>query len=170
MEMLEAIKFLENNAPDPTSGLPEELFLFASRITPMVNVDLLIRDDTGRTLLSWRDDDFFEPGWHIPGGIVRYKEKFETRIKKVAEIEIGTEIDFDPAPLAINQVFQNKKKNRGHFISILYRCYLSSTYNLEIKNQDLSPTDSGYLKWHSICPPNLIETQEMYRSYLNDHI
>ena len=35
--------------PDPTAGLPEDLFLFISRITPLVNVDLLIQDDAHRT-------------------------------------------------------------------------------------------------------------------------
>jgi colanic acid biosynthesis protein WcaH len=40
----------------------------------MVNVDLFISDDQGRVLLTWRDDEIFGAGWHIPGGMIRYKE------------------------------------------------------------------------------------------------
>ena len=32
----------------PQMGLPEELFHFVSRSTPIVNVDLLIKDENGR--------------------------------------------------------------------------------------------------------------------------
>ena len=71
-----AIKFLENQIKNPSKGLPQEIFFFISRITPMINVDLLIKDEKGRTLLAWRDDEFYK-GWHIPGGIIRFKEKTE---------------------------------------------------------------------------------------------
>jgi|TARA_B110000902_G_C13811114_1_gene399867 hypothetical protein len=35
---------LEQIIRNPHSGLPKEVFLLATRITPMVNVDLLIRN------------------------------------------------------------------------------------------------------------------------------
>ncbi len=79
MNIHEAIEFLDKQIHNPSSGLPEELFLFISRITPMVNVDLLIKDENGRALLSWRDDQFAGTGWHVPGGIVRFKENMEDK-------------------------------------------------------------------------------------------
>ena len=47
MECSDLVARLENSIPDPHQGLPEEVFLFLSRITPLVNVDLLIRMITG---------------------------------------------------------------------------------------------------------------------------
>jgi len=44
MNIHEAIKFLDKQIPNPSLGLPEEVFLFISRTTPIVNVDLLIKD------------------------------------------------------------------------------------------------------------------------------
>lgn len=163
MNILEAIEFLDKQIPHPSSGLPEEVFLFISRMTPMVNVDLLIKDKKGRTLLSWRDDQFAGAGWHLPGGIVRFKEKLEDRLQKVAETELGTVVKFDPVPLAVNQVIC-KHNTRGHFISILYTCFLSSKFIP--KNKELTNTDKGYLKWHDSCPENLVKVHEMYRKYI----
>lgn len=41
----------------------------------MVNVDLLIKNvSSNETLLTWREDEYYGPGWHVPGGIVRFKE------------------------------------------------------------------------------------------------
>ena len=58
-----------------------------------IYIDMLvqhIKDENERTLLSWRDDQFTGSGWHVPGGIVRFKETMEARLGKVAETEIGT--------------------------------------------------------------------------------
>lgn len=163
MDTHEAIEFLDKLIPNPSSGLPEDVFLFISRMTPLVNVDLLIRDENGRILLSWRDDAYAGKGWHIPGGILRFKEKFETRVLKVAENEIGARITFDPTPIAINQTICTHN-TRGHFISLLYKCFLSSTF--VPKNVGRKKSDNGYLKWHDICPKNLVKVHEIYRKYM----
>ena len=166
MNIHEAIEFLDKQIANPSLGLPEEVFLFISRNTPMVNVDLLIKDENGRTLLAWRDDKYVDrKGWHIPGGIVRYKETLETRIKKVAETEIGADIDFDPVPISINQMIHPERETRGHFVSLLYKCFLSNTFIP--KNKGVSSNEVGYLVWHKVCPNNLIEYHEMYyKSYI----
>lgn len=163
MGIKESIKFLEKNIINAKNGLPEDIFLFASRITPMVNVDLLIKDEEGRTLLSWREDKNFWKGWHIPGGIVRFKETLEERIQKVAEIEIGAKIEFNPVPIAINQIIL-KQDTRGHAISFLYKCFLSENYKIDNKN--MRETEVGYLKWHDSCPDNLIKVHNMYRKFI----
>ncbi len=163
MNCKEAIKFLDKQIQNPSSGLPGDIFLFVSRLVPMVNVDLLVKDENGRTLLSWRDDQYCGKGWYVPGGIVRFKEKLETRLLKVAETEIGAMVKFDPVPIAINQIIC-KHNTRGHFISILYKCFLSGKFIP--KNIGLSKKDKGYLKWHDSCPKNLIKIHEMYRKYI----
>lgn len=164
MNMNEAIKFLDKHISDPSKGLPEEVFLFISRLTPLVNVDLLIKDENGRILLSWRDDQFVGAGWHLPGGIVRFKEKIEKRLMKVAEKEIGTVVEVDPVPIAMNELICNHNTTRGHFISILYKCFLPSKFIP--KNTGLTKTDNGYLMWHNVCPENLINVHEIYRKYI----
>jgi len=164
MDISDAIAFLNKEVTNPQAGLPDEVFYYISKMTPLVNVDLLIKDELGRTLLSWRNDQYAGKGWHVPGGIVRFKETLETRIKKVAESEIGVNIGFDTVPMAVNQCIHKERNIRGHFISILYKCSLSSTF--VPPNKGLSMEDSGYLKWHDFCPENLINYHEMYRRYI----
>ena len=163
MNISEAIEFLDTEIANPSLGLPEELFIFISRITPMVNVDLLIKDENKRVLLAWRDDPFAGTGWHVPGGIVRFKENLEKRVIKVAETEIGTAVEFDPVPIAINQIIW-EHDTRGHFISILYQCFLSSNYIPE--NRGLSNKDKGYLMWFDSCPDNLVQVHQIYKAYM----
>lgn len=165
MNIAEAVKFLDKQIKNSSKGLPEEVFLFASRIVPMVNVDLLIKDKNGRTLLSWRDDQYCGKGWHLPGGVIRFKETIKERLEKVAETEIGAKVKFELKPIAVNEIMI-KSKTRGHFISLLYKCYLSSNFVPE--NKGLKETDAGYLKWHAACPDNLLKWHNnIYRKFLN---
>lgn len=165
MNIADAIAVLTEQVPNPSEGLPDELFYYVSRITPLVNVDLLIKDENGRTLLSWRDDQYCGKGWHVPGGIVRFKETLETRVKKVAETEIGVNISFDTIPVAVNQFIYPDRDIRSHFISILYKCFLSGAFVPQ--NKGLSHGDRGYLMWHDSCPVNLIEVHKIYRKYID---
>lgn len=161
----ECIGVLEKYTPYPEKGLPKEVFAFISRITPLINVELLVQDERGRTLLAWRDDLNFGPGWHLPGGIIRFKETFEKRIEKVAEKEIGTHIKYDPSPLLITQTIGNKNiKIRGHGISLLYKCFLSSKFIPE--NKGLTEKDNGFLKWHDYAPKNLIQEHQIYKKFI----
>ena len=66
MNLINLIDNLEASIPDPFTGLQEDLFLFVSRITPIINVDLLIKNESDHTLLTWRDGGYYPPGWHVP--------------------------------------------------------------------------------------------------------
>jgi len=165
MNISEAIEFLESKVPNPSLGLPDEVFYYISRTTPLVNVDLLIKDGKGRTLLSWRNDRYCGRGWHLPGGIIRFKEKMEMRVRKVADIEIGTSVQFDPIPLAINQIIVDGLTDRSHFISILFNCFLDGSF--VPANKELTEDDPGYLAWHGKCPENLLKYHDIYSKYLN---
>jgi colanic acid biosynthesis protein WcaH len=165
MKIKQALKTLDLHSDKPEKGLPYDFFMFISRKTPMVNVDLLIKDKKGRTLLAWRKDKYSGAGWHVPGGIIRYKEKMDHRISEVAKLEIGAKVKFNKAPLAINQILLNQEE-RAHFISFLFCCSVKEGFQPE--NKCLKPGDAGYLKWHDKCPADLIKVHRMYKKYVND--
>jgi len=165
MELRKIIDVLEASIENPSKGLPEELFLFVTRITPIINADLLIKNEQNHTLLTWRNDGYYPPGWHVPGGIIRYKETINERIKAVAKNELGAEVEFNPVPLAINEVIHETRKNRGHFISLLYRCSLITQPDESLRCKGNSPNTNEWM-WHSFCPGKIISVHEMYRKFI----
>ena len=164
MELKKIISTLESSIKNPSQGLPEDIFLFVSRITPLINVDLLIKNEQNYTLLTWRDDEYYTTGWHIPGGIVRFKETIADRINAVAKNEIGAKVVFKDKPLTIKEGFNNKNQNRGHFISLLYQCTLITQPKDNLKCDGNSPKKNEWM-WHSTCPVNIIPVHEMYREF-----
>jgi ADP-ribose pyrophosphatase YjhB (NUDIX family) len=168
VKVREAIKLLRSTVADPRKGLPEDLFLLVTQLTPMVNVDLLIKDNHEGTLLTWREDPYYEPGWHVPGGIVRFKEKMEDRVRAVARDELGATVKFDRIPIAIREVIRPDREIRGHFVSMLFRCTLSSP--LEESHAYRSGTPKpGEWAWHAACPENIISVHETYRRFIDAH-
>jgi ADP-ribose pyrophosphatase YjhB (NUDIX family) len=164
MDFPAAIAPLEAAIGDPHAGLPEEVFLFVSRIAPLINVDLLIQDDAGRTLLTWRDDEFLGPGWHIPGGIIRYKETSAARIRACALQELGAEVSFDATPLLVLESIQ-PHRNRGHFISLLHRCRLLTPPDENLRAHESRLLAAGAWRWHQGPPPDLLEVHAPYTPF-----
>ena len=161
----QAIDTIDSLIGDPRRGLPEDLFRFASRITPMLNVDLLIKNDKKQTLLTWRDDGYWKAGWHIPGGVIRYKETIADRIRAVARGELGAEVTFQPCPLAIEEIILPDRKVRGHFISFLYQCSLTTAPDNALRYGSGDPLPNQWM-WHESCPENIISVHEIYREYI----
>lgn len=165
MMMKAIIEELKSLIENPTSGLPEDVFLFVTSIIPMINVDLLIKNDKKQTLLTWRDDGLWLPGWHIPGGIVRYKETMADRIHAVAVSELRTDVNFKTDPLAVKEVIHPTRKVRGHFISFLFECSLTGNVEPKIMYKQGMP-NPGEWAWHDKCPDNIISVHEMYKEYI----
>lgn len=165
MELTKIIETIESHIPNPSKGLPEEIFFFVSRITPLINVDLLIKNEHSHTLLTWRDDGY-SLGWHVPGGIIRYKETIAERVKAVARNELGVEVEFDPMPLAMNEIMNTAKRTRGHFISLLYKCRLVTQPTESLRCKNNSPTPGEWM-WHSSCPDDIISVHDkIYRKFI----
>ena len=119
IDVIDADVNLHRDKPE-YDGLPLEIFHLCSRLTPLLNIDLLIKDENNRTLLAWRDDEFAGEGWHLPGGIVRFKETLEDRVRQVVEIEIDAPVEVDLTPLAHHEVILSHE-TRGHAYSVLYK-------------------------------------------------
>jgi colanic acid biosynthesis protein WcaH len=156
------IAALEAAIGDPRQGLPEQVFRFVSRLTPLANVDLLIQDERRGTLLTWREDEFFGTGWHVPGGIIRYKETAEQRVRACARDELGVEVTFDETPIAIAEGI-GEQETRGHHIALLFRCRLRG--DPDPARAAAARPSPGQWRWHRRCPDGLLPAQRSYAKY-----
>jgi ADP-ribose pyrophosphatase YjhB (NUDIX family) len=163
----DAIRTLEAAVDDPRVILPEAIFLFISRLIPLANVDLLVKDDGGQTLLTWRDDPYFGPGWHVPGSTIRFKERIADRIHACAWDELGARISFDPAPVAIQEVIlpEPERNTRGHCIALAYRCTLLTPPDPALAYTGSQPSP-GQWAWHAGAPKDLLPAHRVYERML----
>lgn len=164
-EECQAVKTIRESVGDASQGLPEEVFELASSIVPMINVDLLFQDRQGRILMIWREDPVCGCGWHIPGGIIRFKESIEERIQKTAQNELGVQIRFDSQLMAMNELILPQNL-RGHFISLLYRCFLPEDFRFCPVADPEKAYQTGDMYWHEVCPRQWVQGQKAIYSGL----
>lgn len=159
------IRALESDIDNPKFGLPEEVFLLVSRLTPLVNVDLLIRNRAGEILLTWRDDQIFGQGWHIPGGCIRLGETFSDRIAAVAETELGVTVTVSSNPISICETIDNNRPSRTHHITLLFECQLDCE-PLQSNRYEDDHHKPGTWAWHANPPENLLQRE--YRTWFSE--
>jgi len=149
---------------NPSEGLPFELFEWISTLVPIANVDLLILNNSGEILLSWRDDEYYGKGWHLPGGCIRFKETSEERIQKTAINELGTQVILKKDSIATRDMIMGEKSEepikRSHHVATLYECRLPDSF--VINNGNLCEKDAGFLKWFAKIPENILDVHHIY--------
>lgn len=156
---------LEKKIKNPSKGLSDEVFLFLTRLTPMINVDLLIKDKKKGTLLSWRrPGEKYSAGWHIPGGIIRFRDSIKNRIKNVSKYELKSSLK-NIKFLGVFEI-KLKQKNRSHFISLLYSGELASKVKKKMFFKK-GIKKEGDLKWFKKAPKNLIFPHKIYKKFVN---
>lgn len=154
----------ERRIMNPNEGLPLALFEWISSVTPIPNVDLLIVNENGEILLSWRDDEYYGKGWHLPGGCIRFKETIAERIQKTALNELGTNVIVGEQPIVVKDMIMGIGKDepckRAHHVAMLFECRLPHGY--EVNNSEKKEQDAGYLRWFKNIPNNTLSVHHIY--------
>lgn len=152
----------------PEKGLGAELFLFASTLMPVINVDLLVMNERDQILLSWRDDPYCGRGWHVPGGCIRFMETIEERIQKTAVCELGQKVIPDMESVKVVEIMEKQhrdgildQRERAHFITLAVRGKVPSDY--VIPEERRQTRNAGCLEWFDGLPEELLPVQEFYR-------
>jgi colanic acid biosynthesis protein WcaH len=169
-KIADAVGVINECLPDSKSGLPDDIFYLISRLTPMINVDLLIVNERNEKLLTWREDQFYGPGWHIPGGIIRFKELAETRISKVAALELGVTLTWEPRPIVVREIMHPNRDVRGHFISMVYKCKLTGPLRSEDEAPHSGSISSGQWRWFNCMPSNMISQHLQFEELINSTV
>lgn len=69
--------------------LSESNFLGVVTHTPLVSIDLIVRDVQGRYLLGRRVNRPAQGSWFVPGGRIRKNETLDTAFARLANDELG---------------------------------------------------------------------------------
>ena len=166
-------KVMQEEGINPEEGLTTPLFLFATSLVPMPNIDLFVLNEQGQLLLAWRDDPVYGKGWHIPGGCLRIRETLGERIRKTAETELGVPVRYEREPIVIREGILRKERPwlenqlvRSHHISFMYAAAEDGKH-IETVTEQTDGYQRGCLRWFNEVPADLLEEQtELYGDVL----
>lgn len=102
-----------------------EVFEALSRTSPRIAIEAVAlrkREGVIEVFLTRRPpDDVYANLLHVPGTIIRNKEKFTETWERLEE-EFRAPVVSEPK---LVEVFNNLKERRGHFISLVFACEIS---------------------------------------------
>src|SRR6516162_10264536 len=77
--------------------LNKDEFAQVVRNTPLVSIDLIIRDPDRCVLVGLRANEPAKGKWFVPGGVVRKDERLSEAFARIVKVEIGLEASIGDA-------------------------------------------------------------------------
>jgi colanic acid biosynthesis protein WcaH len=79
-----------SDPPHSTASRPDqEVFLTVIANTPLVSIDLVVRNDEGKVLVGRRNNEPARGTWFVPGGRIWKDETLDEAYHRIATVELG---------------------------------------------------------------------------------
>ena len=124
--------------------LSEEEFLKVVDATPLVSIDLIVRNQKGHILMGKRKNQPAKESWFVPGGRIRKGEVLNSALTRIGEDEFNVKLTRDDVRFIgvfdhlYDENFADAAGISTQYIVLAYECYL-----------DLDP-DKLPLEQHSV--------------------
>ncbi|RLL35845.1 GDP-mannose mannosyl hydrolase [Acinetobacter cumulans] len=131
--------------------LPNETFKSVIQHTPLISIDLIVRNEQGEVLLGNRVNAPAKGYWFVPGGRVRKNETLDNAFVRLVREELGIESGVTRADAKFLGVFEHfyddcvfEKNISTHYIVLGYEIFVKnkirkykqhSAYIWETENQ-----------------------------------
>ena len=130
-----------------TKNVSSKYFKMHEKYFPFSIVDVIIRDDYGRFLLTKRIIPPYKNKWHFPGGVIEKNISMEKMVKIIVKKELNLWVEIEQ----FVGVYEIKSRNR-HDISHAYLVhFLAGDIKLDFQ--------SSVVKFYKSPPNNIIPIQ-----------
>jgi len=110
--------------------LDKDEFAQVVRNTPLVSLDLIVRNPDQRVLVGLRTNEPAKGKWFVPGGLVRKYERLADAFARIVKAEIGLDVSIDKAKfigvyehLYDNNVF-GEEEFGTHYVVLAHQLHL----------------------------------------------
>ncbi len=120
----------------PAGPLPAEDWLGIVARAPLVSIDLIVRDASGRTLVGLRRNEPAAGWWFVPGGAIRKSETLDAAFARITHQELGRSSARRNAPLLgvyehhYRENFMRVPGIGTHYIVLAHRLDMSTLADL----------------------------------------
>jgi colanic acid biosynthesis protein WcaH len=128
--------------------LSKEQFLEVIDRTPLVSIDLVIKDPKNKILLGLRNNEPAKGKWFVPGGRIMKGENLDEAFKRISKDEIGFEHSLGEALLigAFTHLYETnfclKEGITTHYVVLAYELLISDKTELtKIEQHELKETE-----------------------------
>ena len=77
--------------------LSREVFTQVVKNTPLVSIDMIVRNGSGEVLMGQRKNEPAKGSWFVPGGSIRKNETLDQAFRRIARAEMGFDFEREQA-------------------------------------------------------------------------
>lgn len=140
--------------------LPPATFIEVVRHTPLVSLDLLLRDEQGRVLVGLRNNEPACDWWFVPGGRVCKDERIADGFRRITRDELGVELPFADAQfLGVHEHLYDTNFARQPDIGTHY---VVLAYEARVRATDLAPPHDQHRSFRWMTPEALVADDDVH--------
>jgi colanic acid biosynthesis protein WcaH len=147
--------------PVPASSpLPIETFRTVVASTPLVSIDLLVRDGEGRYLVGQRRNPPARDSWFVPGGRIRKNERLAQALRRLCEEELGAGTRLGAA--AFHGAYEHFYDTNFASDAGATTHYVVLAYELALEQATASLPDAQHGAYRWMTPAQLLADPEVH--------
>ncbi len=142
--------------------MQSEIFLEIIDNAPLVSIDIILKNTSGKVLLGRRVNRPAQDYWFVPGGRIRKNETLRETMARISTTELGFGVDIADASLlgAYDHIykdnFQGKDGINTHYVALGHEVLLSADQSIGFDAQH------SEMKWWSVA--ELMASDEVHEN------
>jgi colanic acid biosynthesis protein WcaH len=130
------------------------------RNTPLVSIDLIIRDPDQRVLVGLRTNAPAKGKWFVPGGVVRKYERLVDAFARIVKAEIGLDASIDDAKFV--GVYEHLYDDNVFGEEGFGTHYVVLAHQLNVDHQPPIMSDRQHSGFRWMTPTELISSPDVH--------
>ena len=130
--------------------LDREDFAQIVKNTPLISIDLVVRNEEGEVLLGLRNNEPARVSWFVPGGRILKNERIAQAFGRIGRDELGTELEISDSKFLgvfehlYHENFHQETGFGTHFVVLAYEIINSGRF------EDLPNDQHHRFRWMKI--------------------
>ena len=124
--------------------MEEKYILEIIKATPLVSVDLIIRNPSEKVLLGKRTNRPAKGYWFVPGGRIIKNETINQALKRISEVEVGLDLSAEAPSLlgAYDHIYEDNFLNvigiNTHYVALAFIITLKQEIEVKPDEQHMA--------------------------------
>jgi len=143
-----------------SNRLERSAFLEVVRNSPLVSVDLIVRDEQGAVLVGLRNNRPAKDWWFVPGGRICKDERIAAAIERVAHEELGLETAAADARLI--GVHEHLYDDNVGEVPGFGTHYVVLAHELRVERARVRPDPAQHRQYRWLTPAQLVAAPDVH--------
>jgi len=140
--------------------LDKDALIEVIKNTPLVSIDLIVKDSGGRVLVGWRTNEPAMGFWFVPGGRILKDERLAEAFERVAKDELGAEVKIENARFL--GVFEHLYDENFAKIDGFGTHYVVLGYEIRLDSPKLKLPNDQHSRYRWLTPEGILGSESVH--------